>query len=199
MVLVEFNRRKQLREVSPHANRSHHTPGTSTYINNYPTAQATSSSGYQQRVITNPYKQANGAPKNAPTYIPSNDKRGKNNDAWKMAANETLPYASDMMRGMTSDSRQDHPDREAQHPHRGGRVRNQRQFGTSIGVSIGSAGMKDELRRCITAFAPGFTQPGASSSKDNQGMNHEENALSDISSTSSDDEGLLSFDVFGKK
>jgi hypothetical protein len=122
-----------------------------------------------------------------------------------MATNETLPYASDMMRGMASDSRQDHPDREAvQHPHRGGRVRNQRQFGTSIGVSLGSVGMTDELRRCMTAFAPGFMQPDSESSKDNQGTNNQgtdrdDNTLSDISSTSSDDEGLLSYNVFGKK
>lgn len=173
-------------------------------------SKATPSYGYQQRVVTNPYKQANEAPKYAPSHVPNNVQRGqnnlgKNNDAWKMATNETLPYASDVMRGMASDSRQDRPDREAaQYPHRGGRVRDQRQFGTSIGVSLGSADMTDELRRCMTAFAPGFTQPDAKCSKDNQGTNNqsmdrEDNAVSDISSTSSDDEGLLSYNVFGKK
>jgi hypothetical protein len=168
-------------------------------------SQATPSYGYQQRVVTNPYKQANGAPKIALPNIPNNEQRwqnngGNNSDARRMAAKETLPYASDMMRGMASDSRQDHPDKEAvQHPHRGGRVRNQRQFGTSIGVSLGSAGMTDELRRCMTAFAPGFERPDAESHRTNQGTDRDDNAVSDISSTSSDDEGLLSYDVFGKK
>jgi hypothetical protein len=211
-IRAECNKRKQLRDsndgglrgVSPRGNlSSYQPPGTSRSSNNHHTPQAMSASGYQQRVVTNPYKQASRAPNNVPPNVPSNDHRGKTNDDIHDAANASLPYASDMMRGMTSDSRQGHPDREAiQHPHRGGRVRNQRQFGTSIGVSLGSGGMMttDDLRRCTTAFAPGFAQPDASSSSnENSGTGlNDDDGVSDVSSASSD-EVLLSFDVFGKK
>ncbi|KAL3794122.1 hypothetical protein ACHAW5_009956 [Stephanodiscus triporus] len=209
----ECNRRKQLRDsndgglrgVSPRDNLSScHPPGTSRSNNNHHTPQAMSASRYQQRVVTNPYKQASRAPNNAPPNVPSNDRSGKiNHDIRNDAANASLPYASDMMRGMTSDSRRGHPDREAiQHPHRGGRVRNQRQFGTSIGVSLDSGGMMadDLLRRRTTAFAPGFAQPDASSSSNENSVTglDDNDGVSDVSSASSD-EGLLSFDVFGKK
>jgi len=163
--------------------------------NNHHTPQARSSFGYQQRVVSNPYKQVSRAPNNGPPNVPSNDQRGTKSDVQNDAAYEALPYASDMMKGVTSHSRQVHPNREAiQHPHRGGRVRNQRQFGTSM--SIGSGGTTDELHQCMTAFAPGFTQADASSSNNNPGANFEDDAASDVSSASSD-EDLLSFDVFG--
>jgi len=74
---------------------------------------------------------------------------------------------------------------------RGGRhVRNQRQFGTSVGVSLES-GMTDELQECMAAFSnPKSAKKGSGSADDR---------LSDISSDSSDDEELLSFNIFGKK
>jgi hypothetical protein len=168
------------------------------WSNNHHTPQAQSSSGYQRRVVSNPYKQVSRAQNNEPPNVPSNDQRGSKSDVRNDAAYDVAPpYASDIMKGMTSHSRQDHPNREAiQHPHRGGRVRNQRQFGTSM--SIGSGGTTDELRRCMTAFAPGFTQADASSSNNNPGTDHDDDAASDVSSTSSD-EDLLSLNVFGKK
>jgi hypothetical protein len=182
-----------LRGVSPHGNRSYHPPGASRSSNNHHTLQAQLSSRYQQRVVSNPYKQVSRAPNNDPPDVPSNDRRGTKSDVRNDAANVALPYASDMMNGMMSHPRQGHPNREAiQHPHRGGRVRSQRQFGTSM--SIGSGGTTDELRRCMTAF----TLPDASSSNNKAGTDHGDDAGSDISSSSSD-EDLLSFDVFGKK
>lgn len=167
------------------------------YSSNHHTPQARSSFGYQQRIVSNPYKQVSRAPSNAPPNVQSNDQRGTKSDAQNDAAHVALPYASDMMKGMTSHSRQGHLNREAiQHPHRGGSVRNQRQFGTSM--SIVSGGTTDELRQCMTAFAPGFTQADASSSNNNPGTDRDDDAASDVSSASSD-EDLLSFDVFGKK
>ena len=167
------------------------------YSSNHHTPQARSSFGYQQRIVSNPYKQVSRAPSNAPPNVQSNDQRGTKSDAQNDAAHVALPYASDMMKGMTSHSRQGHLNREAiQHPHRGGSVRNQRQFGTSM--SIVSGGATDELRHCMTAFAPGFTQADASSSNNNPGTDRDDDAASDVSSASSD-EDLLSFDVFGKK
>lgn len=79
-----------------------------------------------------------------------------------------------------------------QHPHRGGHVRNQRQFGTSVGVSLGVGmtddGMTDELREC---FSSTITTSNKSTKADDD--------MSDVSTASSDDEELLSFNIFGKK
>lgn len=192
---VECNRRKQLRDsndgalrgVLPRNNHSYHPPGASMSSSNHHTPKAWSSFGYQQRIVSNPYKQVSRAQSNAPPNVQSNDQRGTKCDAQNDAAHVALPYASDMMKGVTTHSRQGPLNREAiQHPHRGGSVRNQRQFGTSM--SIGSGG---------TAFAPGFTQADASSSNNNPGTDRDNDAASDVSSASSD-EDLLSFNVFGK-
>lgn len=78
-----------------------------------------------------------------------------------------------------------------QHPHRGGRVRDQRQFGTSVGVSLDS-GMTDELRNCMAAFS---SEPKTSSSGK---ARDDDDGISDVSSTSSDEE-ILSFTFFGNK
>mmetsp|Transcript_2829 Transcript_2829/g.6286 ORF Transcript_2829/g.6286 Transcript_2829/m.6286 type:complete len:96 (+) Transcript_2829:460-747(+) len=75
------------------------------------------------------------------------------------------------------------------HPHRGRNVRSQRQFGTTIGVSLDSEGMTDELQEFSKSFSSDATKKSGSAGGD----------LSDISSSSSDDEDLFSFSVFGKK
>lgn len=195
---IECNRRKQ--------DRNSNAAGVPrSYSTNFhtPIQQSTSSSssGYQPRAVTNPYsKSSTNVSSNNNTS--NNNQRGGTKSNEDNAANLALPYASDMMmQGMGTTYVTDRETSSSQHPHRGGRVRNQRQFGTSIGVSsslVGLSGggmMTDDLRRCMTAFTPGFSQPPSGSlnacNTDNDG--------SDNSSTSSDDDALLSFDIFQKK
>jgi len=195
---IECNRRKQ--------DRNSNAAGVPrSYSTNFhtPIQQSTSSSssGYQPRAVTNPYsKSSTNVSSNNNTS--NNNQRGGTKSNEDNAANLALPYASDMMmQGMGTTYVTDRETSSSQHPHRGGRVRNQRQFGTSIGVSsslVGLSGggmMTDDLCRCMTAFTPGFSQPPSGSlnacNTDNDG--------SDNSSTSSDDDALLSFDIFQKK
>lgn len=198
---IECNRRKQDRNsnaagVPRSYSTSFHTP--------IQQSTSSSSSGYQPRAVTNPYsKSSTNVSSNNNTS--SNNQRGGTNIEFRnddTTANVALPYASDiMMQGMGTTYVTDRETSSSQHPHLGGRVRNQRQFGTSIGVSsslVGSSAggmMTDDLRRCMTTFTPGFTQPPSGSlnacNTDNDG--------SDNSSTSSDDDALLSFDIFQKK
>ena len=97
------------------------------------------------------------------------------------------------MNGITPEFRQGQRNRETtQYPHHGGYVRNQRQFGTSVGVSLDS-GVMDEPR---TSAATSYSQH--QSSTERYLANNTEDGLSDVSSTSSD-EDILSFNIFGKK
>ena len=194
---IECNRRKQDRDFNAagvwrSSNTNFHTPIQQN--------TSSSSSGYQPRAVTNPYsKSSSNVTSNNNTS--SNFPRGGTNTEIRnddSSENVALPYASDMMmQGVGTTYVTDRETSSSQHPHRGGRVRNQRQFGTSIGVSSSLVGpsagrmMTDDLRRCMTAFTPGFTQPSNTSNTDNDG--------SDNSSTSSDDDALLSFDIFQKK
>jgi hypothetical protein len=187
---IECNRRKQNHDsnaagVSRSYNTNFHTPIQQN-------TSSASSSGYQPRAVTNPYSKSSS---NVTSNKCGTNTEIRNDDS---TANVALPYASDMMmQGLGTTYVTDRETSSSQHPHRGGRVRNQRQFGTSIGVSSSFVGpsaggmMTDDLRRCMTAFTPGFTQPLNTSNTDNDG--------SDNSSTSSDDDALLSFDIFQKK
>ena len=204
----------------PHeASRSSSSANNNPY-NQYRTPQTTgtvssSSGGYQQQGsrggggVTNPYNKAGG--RNSNPYV-SNDnsrasinaknrqsgqQRNNNNKNAPRGNNNAPQYASDMLHGITPEyGSQQQRDREVtQHPHRGRNIRNQRQFGTSVGVSIGDTGdedetMSDELKECMAAFS----NP-ASSTKNTRADGDD---ISDVSSESSD-EDILSFDIFGKK
>ena len=188
---LECNRRKQDRNSNAAGMPRSYSTNFHTPIQQ---STSSSSSGYQPRAVTNPYsKSSTNVSSNNNTS--NNNQRGGTNSNDDSSANVALPYASDMMmQGMGTTYGTDR-ETSSQHPHRGGRVRNQRQFGTSIGVSsslVGSSAggmMTDDLRRCMTAFTPGFSQPSS---------NNPVNDVSD-SSTSSDDDALLSFDIFQKK
>ena len=199
---LECNRRKQ--------DRNSNAAGVPrSYSTNFHTPiqqnTSSSSSGYQPRAVTNPYSKSSNNVSSNNNNTSSNNQRGGTNIEFRnddTTANVVVPYASDiMMQGMGTTYVTDREKSSSQHPHRGGQVRNQRQFGTSIGVSstfVGLSGggmMTDDLRWCMTAFTPGFTQPPSGSlnacNTDNDG--------SDNSSTSSDDDALLSFDIFQKK
>jgi len=132
----------------------------------------------------NPYAKRTPTP-SAPTP-PRNAPNNRQQEQNARANNNNAPrYASDLLYGATSSNQQ--RQHSTQYPHRSRSVRSQRQFGTSIGVSLDD-GMTDELRECMAAFTNDATK-GAG--KDNN--------ASDISSESSDDEELFSFDVFGNK
>lgn len=217
---TECHKRKQRRRDSAnsHNNASYSNnfnpppeesrPGNNPYNNRTP--QTSSSSGYQQQQrsrggavtnpYTNPYKQTSrphSAPnqrEDPPRNAPNNNQRGQNG-----RTNTQPMYASDMLRGSIPECGQGQRNRQAaQHPHRGGRVRNQRQFGTTVGVSLGSgSGMTDELEECMAAFS----KPESSSAKKKRdsGKTFEDDIISDVSSTSSD-EDILSFNLgFGNK
>ena len=204
----------------PHETSKSSSANNNPY-NQYRTPQTTgtvssSSGGYQQQGsrggggVTNPYNKAGG--RNSNPYVSNNNSRAsinannrrqsgqQNNHVaknGKLAGKNNAPqYASDMLHGITPEyGSQQQRDREGtQHPHRGRNIRNQRQFGTSVGVSIGDTGedesMSDELKECMAAFS----NP-ASSTKNTR----EDDDISDVSSDSSDDEDLLSFNIFGKK
>jgi len=141
----------------------------------------------------NPYKtnrtQSAPTPHRAPTppRNASNGRQRGQNGGVKNAP----PYASDMLNGATPEfgqGQQRNRQQSTQHPHRGRHVRNQRQFGTSVEVSLDS-GMTDELRDCMAAFSTDARKEKGRADDD----------VSDVSSSSSDDEELLSFSMFGNK
>jgi len=188
--------------------------------NQYRTPQTTSvsssSGGYQQQGsrggggVSNPYNKAGGRNNNpyvsnynSRASINANNRRQigqQQNNAknGRLGKNNAPQYASDMLHGITPEygSQQQRGREGTQHPHRGRNIRNQRQFGTSVGVSIGGdtgedETVSDELKECMAAFS----NP-ASSTKNTK---EDDDDISDVSSDSSDDEDLLSFDIFGKK
>ena len=188
--------------------------------NQYRTPQTTSvsssSGGYQEQgsrgggVVTNPYNKAGG--RNSNPYVSNNNSRAsinannrrqsgqQNNHVAKngrLGKNNAPHYASDMLHGITPEyggSQQQRGREGTQHPHRGRSIRNQRQFGTSVGVSIGDTGedenMSDELKECMAAFS----NPSSST----KNTREDDDDISDVSSESSD-EDILSFNIFGKK
>lgn len=194
----------------PHeASRSANNP-----YNQYRTPNQTSSSGYPQQrggVVTNPYnKQTSG--RNINPYASNNtrssqnasgsNQRGQNNNnkrqnggGGRANRNVPIPFASDMLQnaeitpefgGQGQRGRED-----TQHPHRGRNVRNQRQFGTSISLGGSGLGMTDELQ-VQAAFS---SNPASSSTAKDNNTNDD---ISDVSSTSSD-EDILELNIFGKK
>lgn len=188
---IECNRRKQdCDSNAAGASRSYNTNFQTPVQQN----TSSSSSGYQPRAVTNPYSKSSNNASSNNNNTSSNIQRGCiNTEFW----NDDSTANVVLMQGIGTTYVTDRETSSKQHPHRGGRVRNQRQFGTSIGVSSSLVGpsdggmMTDDLRRCMTAFTPGFTQPS-------NAPNTDKNDGSD-SSTSSDDDALLSFDIFQKK
>ena len=77
-----------------------------------------------------------------------------------------------------------------QHRRRSRHVRNQRQFGTSLGVSLNS-GMTEKLQESMAAFLNDARKESAEGVDDDN--------FSDISGSSSDNEELFPFNVFSKK
>lgn len=192
----------------PHeASRSANNP----YNQQYRTPNQTSTSYPQRRreVVTNPYNKqaagtninpyASGNTRSSQNVSGSNQRGQKNNNKrhnggpGRTNRNVPIPFASDVLHnaeitpefgGQGQRGRED-----TQHPHRGPNVRNQRQFGTSISLGSG-LGMTDELQ-VQAAFS---SNPASSSTaKDNT-----DDDISDVSSTSSD-EDILEFNIFGKK
>ena len=133
-------------------------------------------------VVTNPYnKQAN---RKTPTSNATQTQNGDNNMQSGEGRNIVLPYASSISHGITPEFHQGRRNNERttqqHHPHHGGYVRNQRQFGTSVGISIDSGAIYK------------------SSSSIKYTMANTDDSESDVSSASSD-EDILSFNIFGKK
>ena len=198
---VECARRKQIGGFNINASNNptisnQHTPPTIPSFGNNQNARG--------GVVTNPYsKQAirdpsSNAPRNAQSNNSGNDiPSGKE-------GNNVLPYASNMMtHGITPEFHQGQQrNREINtqhhhhhHPHRhGGYVRNQRQFGTSVGVSIDSGVMDAPRTTSLSSTTPLSYPPSSTKYM----ANTTEDSLSDASSASSD-EDILSFNIFGKK
>ncbi|KAL3761866.1 hypothetical protein ACHAWU_009031 [Discostella pseudostelligera] len=197
----ECARRKQIGGFNINASNNptisnQHTPPTIPSFGNNQNARG--------GVVTNPYsKQAirdpsSNAPRNAQSNNSGNDiPSGKE-------GNNVLPYASNMMtHGITPEFHQGQQrNREINtqhhhhhHPHRhGGYVRNQRQFGTSVGVSIDSGVMDAPRTTSLSSTTPLSYPPSSTKYM----ANTTEDSLSDASSASSD-EDILSFNIFGKK
>lgn len=207
---IECNRKKQAR----YSNVSANTSNSNASFNNLHTPPTLHSSGHQQYarggVVTNPYNKqtsnnnristSNAAtPRNAPTQ----------NDVMqtRKEGNIVPPHASsnNRMHGITPEFHQGQRNRELtsqqqhQHPHHhGGYARNQRQFGTSVGISI-DPDVKENSRTTtsmmLSTSTPVLPPP---SRKHNMANNTEDSSSSDGSSDSSD-EDILSFNIFGKK
>ena len=190
------------------------------YNNNpYRTPQnATASTGYQQQQrprgnVTNPYNNPYKTSRKAPTPPRANEWNNTRRAEQNSSANSQPRYASDMLGGygVTPESgmqgqRNVHQQQQArtQQQPRGRNTRNQRQFGTSVGVSHGSSsndGMTDELRECMEAFsgdAQGTRSSSAATATARTSGGVGDDDVSDVSSTSSD-EGILEFEFFGSK
>eukprot|EP00585_Thalassiosira_rotula_P010842 CAMPEP_0196138248 /NCGR_PEP_ID=MMETSP0910-20130528/5952_1 /TAXON_ID=49265 /ORGANISM="Thalassiosira rotula, Strain GSO102" /LENGTH=530 /DNA_ID=CAMNT_0041398827 /DNA_START=481 /DNA_END=2073 /DNA_ORIENTATION=+ len=173
-------------------NNNSYNPYSNNNQNNHRTPRPPKSSGQRQRpggAVTNPYNKAGrtlSAPDPPRNSSNSNSKQYGHNDR----VNNAPMYASDMIHGATPEFSNAQRNGQSQHhPHRGRNVRSQRQFGTTIGVSLDSEGMTDELQEFSKSFSSDATKKSGSAGGD----------LSDISSSSSDDEDLFSFSVFGKK
>ena len=152
-------------------------------------------------MVTNPYNQPNRATNN--TY----NNRANNGTNNNQRSNYRMTYASDMLQqqesqGITPSTSQGGQRNnnstgnrgETQHPHRG-RVRNQRQFGTSVGISLDD-GMTDELRACMEAFSSSEPATNKDTSKEKE---FDIDDISDVSSASSDGDDILELNIFGKK
>ncbi|KAL7543287.1 hypothetical protein ACHAXR_012605 [Thalassiosira sp. AJA248-18] len=205
-IRTECNKRKQIRDANANARYSNASyssnfnpppeasrPGNNNPYN-YRTPQNASASGHQRQpprggTVSNPYKTSR-TPKapTPPRNAPSNNRRGQNG----RVANNPPPYAAGMLGHQGQMNRQQSTQKN---PHHGRHVRNQRQFGTSVGVSLGDNGMTAELEECMAAFSTDAQQAATSSSAKATGGDDD---ISDVSSTSSD-EDILSFQFFGNK
>ncbi len=157
-----------------------------TLLNIHHTPTTEPSSGHKQSsrggVVPNPYnKQAN---RKTPTLNAPQTQNGDKNMQSGEGGDVVIPYASVISHGITPEIHQGRRSSERttqqQQPHHGGYVRNQRQFGTSVGISIDSGAMNE------------------SSSSTKYATANTDDSESDVSSASSD-EDILSFNIFGKK
>jgi hypothetical protein len=202
VLCIECNRKKQARYSNTNANTS---------FNNLHTPPNLPSSGHQQYVVTNPYnKQTNNNNNRIPTSNAATARNAptpqNNVMQTRKEGNIVLPHASsnNRMHGITPEFRQGQRNRELtsqqhhNHPHHhGGYVRNQRQFGTSVGISIDTDLMEDP--RTTTSMKLSTSTPVLPPPSRKHNMaNNTEDSSSDGSSDCSD-EDILSFNIFGKK
>ena len=180
----ECQRRKQMRSANVNA----------SYINNFnPDPQESGISNPYRRnpqttnsvPISNPYNRAITPNATSNSSTTNNHYRSRNGNG---GASSSHRYASDLMNEVTPHpygnigSTQRNSNKTTQGQGGSSRPsRHNRQFGTNIGVSTDSE-MTDELRECMAAFS----------------TDRNSDDLSVSSSSSSDDE-ILSFNIFGKK
>eukprot|EP00986_Skeletonema_menzelii_P011247 scaffold5744_cov187-Skeletonema_menzelii.AAC.2 len=179
----ECQRRKQIRSANVQASYSNNfnpAPQESSISNPYRRNSQTTSSV----PVSNPYNRAitpNATSNNSTT---NNHYRSRNGNG---GASSSHRYASDLMNEVTPHPYGNNYSTQRNKAHQqqvqgGSRVsRHNRQFGTNIGVSTDSE-MTDELRECMAAFSTDNNSDDLS-----------------VSSNSSSDDEILSFNIFGKK
>ena len=187
---TEFQRRKQISQTNAQASHSNNLISSSRDTN-----------------ISNPYRRMPQITNNVPISnpykrsitpnVPHN--HTNNNSQQPRSANRGCSshhrYASDLLNEVTprQQGNNTHPSqsnntrlRSNQRQKGGSRTsRHNRQFGTNVGVSVDSE-MTDELRECMAAFAT-------------DGMDRNVPDDLSVSSSSSSDDEILSFNIFGKK
>ncbi|KAL9189081.1 hypothetical protein ACHAXT_011571 [Thalassiosira profunda] len=179
----------------PHEARSGTSRGSHNPYSNYRTPQTTGTNGGNQqrpRAVTNPYNKQNTSTSRTPIAYrqsrsaptpPRASNRGQNSSATNNASQQ---YGSDAYGS----------GQEQRNVSRSKNFRNQRQFGTSVGVSLDD-GMTDELRECMSSFAPAESASATTGSGRKAAAAADDVSMSSASSDSDDD--LLSFNIFSKK
>jgi hypothetical protein len=129
--------------------------------------------------VSNPYKAI--TPNTTTNSTASNPYHSRNGNVGLSSSHR---YASELMNEVTPQQYGDNRNTQRpNHQQQGSRTsRLNRQFGTNVGVST-DAEMTDELRECLAVFSTDNNNPDDHS----------------VSSDSSSDDEILSFNMFGKK
>ena len=162
--------------------------------------------GNSNGVVSNPYKNNRAQNTyNRQSFKPPADASNGNYGMQNATAGKPHrhQYASEMLNKISPEYTQEEGKKYAtQHPHRGGHVRTQRQFGTAVSLSSNSTsrGTDNGLGDVVSTTSANVQYAESASRHVAKGMSATASAddFSDTSSSSSDDD-IISFAIFGNK